>query len=231
MKLNCSIADDLLPLYLEDVCSEGSKAALEEHLRECPACREKLARMKHAVAIPPAVKSDSEIEITGYAKKVKRHRLRAGIIAALLSVLSACMLSLCLLTIKDMRAQANPMVHNVEEGVCNLTAGDLETTAAEVGNYVFYTNSGQIKVSIPRDSGFDGQLLLWNAADKQAPSVMLYGNVNPRTNACTFTNLSSSQRYMVTCDGDADMAVTVSEGRAIGFWSSLANVLGELFSM
>ena len=33
MKLNCNIVDDLLPLYLEDICSEDSKAALEKHLQ------------------------------------------------------------------------------------------------------------------------------------------------------------------------------------------------------
>ena len=48
MKLNCSIVDDLLPLYLENDCSEDSKVALEEHLKQCPACSEKLERMKTA---------------------------------------------------------------------------------------------------------------------------------------------------------------------------------------
>ena len=30
MNLNCGIAEDLLPLYLEDGCSQDSRAALEE---------------------------------------------------------------------------------------------------------------------------------------------------------------------------------------------------------
>lgn len=37
-KMHCDIVKDLLPLYVEDVCSEKSKAEVEEHLKECEAC-------------------------------------------------------------------------------------------------------------------------------------------------------------------------------------------------
>lgn len=36
---------DLLPLYHDGVCSDASRAAVEEHLKECAACREALAEM------------------------------------------------------------------------------------------------------------------------------------------------------------------------------------------
>lgn len=39
MSFICSVVEDLLPLYLEDMCSDDSKAAIEKHLQECPACR------------------------------------------------------------------------------------------------------------------------------------------------------------------------------------------------
>ena len=44
MNITCEMAEDLLPLYLEDACSADSRAALEAHLRTCPACREKRER-------------------------------------------------------------------------------------------------------------------------------------------------------------------------------------------
>lgn len=37
-KMHCDIVKDLLPLYVEDVCSEKSKAEIEEHLKECETC-------------------------------------------------------------------------------------------------------------------------------------------------------------------------------------------------
>ena len=39
MKYPCDLIRDWLPLYQDGVCSEESRAAVEEHLRECPSCR------------------------------------------------------------------------------------------------------------------------------------------------------------------------------------------------
>lgn len=229
MKFNCSIVDDLLPLYLEDICSEDSKAVLEEHLQECPACREKLARMKNNDIIPQMKKQEYKFPAGDYVRKIKRHRIRVGILVTLISMLTACILSLCFLTVSDMRRQANPTVYDIEEGVCNLTSADLETTTAEVGEYILYTNSTRIKVSIRKDVNFDGEIILWNVTDKDNPDEIAYGHVNSGNNTCIFANLSASQRYMVTCAGDKKISITVSEGRDISFWNSLKNVLGELF--
>ena len=231
MNLNCSIVDDLLPLYLEDICSEDSKVTLKEHLQECSDCREKLARMRNSDIISQAGKQEGKFPIADYAKKVKRHRIRVGILVTLISMLAACILSLCFLTISDMHKQANPTVFDIEEGVYNLTAADLETTAAEVGEYILYTNNERIKVSIQEVVSLDGELLLWDATDKNTPYVIGYGNVDSITNTCIFTNLSSSQRYKVTCDGDEEISITVSEGRDVSFQSSLRNILGELFNL
>ena len=40
MKLVCDIVQDLLPLYEDGVCSEVSKKAIEEHLKECLSCNQ-----------------------------------------------------------------------------------------------------------------------------------------------------------------------------------------------
>ena len=52
MKLPCSVIQDLLPLYAEDLTSDVSKALVEEHLPECDDCRKMLAELK---APPPAL--------------------------------------------------------------------------------------------------------------------------------------------------------------------------------
>lgn len=231
MKFSCSIVDDLLPLYLEDICSEDSKAAVEEHLQDCSACQKKLARMKNSEIIPQVRKQESKFPIADYTGKIKRHRIRVGILVALISILAACILSLCFLTISDMRRQVKPIVFDVEDGVYNLTFADLETSAAEVGEYILYTNSERIKVSIQDDVNFDGEIILWNATDKDNPAEIGYGHVVSGNNTCIFNNLSSSQRYRVTCDEDEAISITVSEGRDVSFGSSLRNVLGEVFGL
>lgn len=229
MKFSCSIVDDLLPLYLENICSEDSRAALEEHLQECASCREKLARMKSGGIILDVKKKESQIQITDCARKIKRHRLKVGILAVLICIFSACILSLCLLTVRDMYAQTNPIIFDVEDGVHNLTNNSLETTARDIERYVFYTNSQEIGVNMQSKENVSGSVMLWNVA-YDADWIQI-ANIENGGASCTFTNLSSAQRYKITCDGLDSAVITISENRKISFGNSLKNVLTEIFRM
>lgn len=46
MKFSCEMIQDLLPLYLDGVCSEKSKEAVEEHLKECSNCKATYTAMR-----------------------------------------------------------------------------------------------------------------------------------------------------------------------------------------
>jgi len=39
MNISCEIIRDLLPLYVDDVCSDDSRELVEHHLRDCESCR------------------------------------------------------------------------------------------------------------------------------------------------------------------------------------------------
>ena len=39
-RIPCNVNKDLLPLYVDDVCSEESKAIVEEHLAGCEECQD-----------------------------------------------------------------------------------------------------------------------------------------------------------------------------------------------
>ena len=47
MKNNCDIVQDLLPLYLDGICSEGSRKFVEEHISECEKCSGTLSKLKN----------------------------------------------------------------------------------------------------------------------------------------------------------------------------------------
>ncbi len=40
MKMNCEIIQDLLPSYVEDICSESTRKCVEEHIAGCDECRQ-----------------------------------------------------------------------------------------------------------------------------------------------------------------------------------------------
>lgn len=225
MNISCKIAEDLLPLYLDDSCSGDSRAALEEHLKECPSCRAELARMQSGVTDDIRLEKGSP-KLTSYAKKVKAHRIRVAAAVVFAAVLASAVLALVYLTLADMRRQSSPHVHEVEAGTYDLTAGSLETTAEDIGQYVFFTNYTQIEVAVQESDSFQGTVMLWNT--ENSGSFIQIAEVNEKTNSCTFTGLSAAVRYKITC-GDLDgAAVVVSEGRTVSFWSSLKSVLGDI---
>lgn len=50
----CEIVQDLLPLYLDRVCSPASAALVEEHLASCEECRALRAAMERKAPLPEA---------------------------------------------------------------------------------------------------------------------------------------------------------------------------------
>ena len=51
-KISCNIIRDLLPLYVDEVVSQDTRAMMVEHLEQCAECREKYENMKSTVVIP-----------------------------------------------------------------------------------------------------------------------------------------------------------------------------------
>lgn len=71
--MNCEVAKDLMTLYVEDMCSLESKKALEEHVKECPACAEALKSVKKELEIESiASKSDYTGENASTLKPMKK---------------------------------------------------------------------------------------------------------------------------------------------------------------
>ena len=79
MKITCNIIQDMLPLYVDDVLSEDSRKMVEEHLKDCEACREKRRNMEEDPL--PSFSQASEKEILlGIRRRIRRKRLAAVLI-------------------------------------------------------------------------------------------------------------------------------------------------------
>lgn len=70
-KLSCEVTGDLLPLYLENMVSADTKAAVEEHLSECESCRARFEQM--TTSLPAEV--ERNIEQAKPLKKFRFHML------------------------------------------------------------------------------------------------------------------------------------------------------------
>ena len=90
MNYPCDVIRDLLPLYLDGVCSTESRRAVDAHLTKCPDCRALLADLQETenVAIP-ASSAGQELKKAASFLGVKKRLLRRQLLfaAAVVTVL------------------------------------------------------------------------------------------------------------------------------------------------
>ena len=81
MNNNCEMIRDLLPLYLDDVCSESSRGVIEQHLAECGECAAMLEEMRKN-EVETALSAEKTEVISRQAAFFKRRSALAGTIIA-----------------------------------------------------------------------------------------------------------------------------------------------------
>lgn len=78
-KMNCEIIKDLLPLYIDNVCSDESRNAVEEHINNCPICEAELVKLQNAPEIKPEIDNDIDEAVKNAGKRIKKGKKRAVI--------------------------------------------------------------------------------------------------------------------------------------------------------
>ena len=79
MNYPCGIIKNLLPLYIDDVCNEESKQAVQNHLAECEKCRSCYEAMKSTDVFTEKRKSNSEDNIIESSLKNIKKRINRKI--------------------------------------------------------------------------------------------------------------------------------------------------------
>ena len=81
MNRECEIIRDILPLYVDDACSAASREIVDEHLKECAACTEELARIRES-EIENHLAAEKEDVIRYQKKKFSRRSAAVGSVIA-----------------------------------------------------------------------------------------------------------------------------------------------------
>ena len=82
MNKDCSIVQDLLPLYAEDMLREGTKEYVDGHLAQCEACRAELAALKADVTPAPV----NAQPLRDLKRQLRRKKLTAVLLAVALAL-------------------------------------------------------------------------------------------------------------------------------------------------
>lgn len=93
MKLNCNVIHDLLPLYVDQICSDESRELVDEHLMGCRDCSMLLQRMR-STEIETDLKSETQNVILHQASFFKR---RSAVVGAVIAGIFMIPILVCLI--------------------------------------------------------------------------------------------------------------------------------------
>ena len=89
-KISCDIIKDLLPLYIDGVCSYDSIDIIEEHLKDCPICEAEFISLQNNTDIKPEIDKDIDKAVKNANKKIKKGKKK--VVATTLSIVSVLLL-------------------------------------------------------------------------------------------------------------------------------------------
>ncbi len=77
-KINCALIKDLLPLYIDDLCSKESTEIITNHLEVCEECNKEYTQLKKEPALEKINDNSSEL-IKGVGNMIKKDKKKAVI--------------------------------------------------------------------------------------------------------------------------------------------------------
>ncbi len=86
MKLDCEVIQDLLPLYIDNICSPKSREIVDTHVRECPDCMAQLKALDDHTVTKELLQERDRVLETHKKKEKKRSAMIGMITAACLTV-------------------------------------------------------------------------------------------------------------------------------------------------
>lgn len=81
-RLECEIVQDLLPLYVDELTSEKTNQAIEEHIAVCASCKASLEAMRSPEDGAPNFEEKQEIDFLKKTKKKTRRTVLGSVVAA-----------------------------------------------------------------------------------------------------------------------------------------------------
>lgn len=95
MKITCDIINDLIPLYIDTICTEDSRKLIEEHMKHCKKCSQKLEDMKNPIEYP---QMPEQWESKEPFKKIKK-KVRIQLI--LTAIITGCIVGAFMFAVQE----------------------------------------------------------------------------------------------------------------------------------
>lgn len=132
MKLPCNIVQDLLPSYIDELCSEETKQQMGEHLAECEVCDTKYKEMKGE--LPEVLKAETEQALAGEIEPMKKIKKRhVGQVAVLVAAVLVLVIGSMVLVQQKREAAAEAKRIEAEKAALEAATLEFEVYPATAG--------------------------------------------------------------------------------------------------
>lgn len=84
MNKDCEIVRDMIPLYIDDVCSNGTKELVKKHLENCNECQEIFQTMRKN---EKNENSNEKESLKSFNNKIKKNKIKAIVISLIVFVI------------------------------------------------------------------------------------------------------------------------------------------------
>lgn len=85
MDKKCEVIQDLLPLYVDEVCSQASKEMVTEHLKICSHCNNICQQLRYDTN-EEFLNEEKNGIVERYSRKLKNKRIRAVVLAVIITL-------------------------------------------------------------------------------------------------------------------------------------------------
>ena len=86
MSKPCEVIQDLLPLYVDEACSESSVEIIKEHLESCPECRE-IYQQLHSHTSEEILQKEKDGVISRHSRKLRKGKILTVIFSVILTLI------------------------------------------------------------------------------------------------------------------------------------------------
>ncbi|MBR5537696.1 MAG: zf-HC2 domain-containing protein [Clostridia bacterium] len=192
MKTPCSVIQDLLPLYAEDLAGEESRALVEAHLQECDACKQTLEGLRDA---RPMTALTDAVPLLLMKQLLRKHTL-------LWCLLTGCLIAAMAFTVlgRMTAPEGTPYIKGLfsvakaEDGRLTVTVTSKSESGVDYLVEYFYNETGSESMSITAYTS------PWLRAAKLDRSGTVY------------TARSKDVRYIYYCDHSRGGKLTLLKG-------------------
>ncbi|NLP13564.1 MAG: zf-HC2 domain-containing protein [Clostridium sp.] len=178
-ELNCTIIKDILPLYIDGVVSDESKALIEEHLSHCNNCKKELELLKQPAIIPDNInaKLDEAQPLYVFKKRMKRKkRLTVAVLLVMFLITTVALIAPTFIkrgnpipyissavkiskdtpfTLVNVK-HSNYNIYLTKKSNCEEMIKHIENTwdmqlVEQVNGYYFFSNDEQVHLLVPTE--------------------------------------------------------------------------------